>query len=808
MRSAEILPTVPCYTALINACAVAGSPSHAEYWFTRMIDAKVAPNVITYNAVLDSFGKVGDPEGAVRWQRIMQDSNLQPTELTFSSLISSAAKSRNKAAAVAHLEEMLTTSLQPNLVCFNAVIHACSRHGEEAKKWLAKLRECKLQPDEVTFTSLIDGCAKRSKPKQAAEWLRTMVVEELSPSVECYTAVIDSCASRGDIDQAAEWIEDMYDRQILPDAKAYNCVINAAAKASTSDQAVLWLDRMQNSSVPPTKVSYTAVIDACVKEGKLGLASSYFQRMMDEGSIPDMGDLSKADEHLQLAKSLDLVPDATCYNAFLAGCAQRGDLAKGASILEKMKEERVKPNLVSYNTMLKACRKAGDVSAALHWLQEIDSASLQRDMISWNCAIGACAAASPIASAKAEQLFRQFVESGLKPDGILLRTLTAAVGPERRRSKKTSLSRLLEMELAICADRRSLLRLRLQLAAECNDGMLCRKVILAVPAGLSLVADLTHYIYRYFKLEPIQPLAISVEGFGLLPAQRLEDVLRDGPDQKLQRPRRPFQRKLFRTEKTNYQHCLPALNIVKQKSVSTKPTRQKTRLQLNSGGWCDPSVKYRSFEVISYPDRRIERAPLPGEVIRYRLSHDGVLTDFQVAQCVGAGMAAGVSQVTLQSHGEMWSSPVESLRDVHLGTTSMVDHSAVKPIAQDMEEKRSRQLSTNDRITSPAPVLDKRKAEQLECAIRRQFEFYFGDVNYPRDNFLQSQADEEGWTPLRLVAKFNRVRELTFDFDLITSCLAKSFIVELSECKEYVRRTPTEKEGHMERIYFEEGVYL
>lgn len=106
---------------------------------------------------------------------------------------------------------------------------------------------------EVTFTSLIDGCAKRSKPKQAAEWLRTMVaevsgscckeatlflletfsdifrcllalesvqgsemffcfativseilllsnfqseVEELSPSVECYTAVIDS-RSRG-----------------------------------------------------------------------------------------------------------------------------------------------------------------------------------------------------------------------------------------------------------------------------------------------------------------------------------------------------------------------------------------------------------------------------------------------------------------------------------------------------------------------------------------------------------------------------------------------------------------------------------
>ncbi|CAJ1422821.1 unnamed protein product [Effrenium voratum] len=86
------------------------------------------------------------------------------------------------------------------------------------------------------------------------------------------------------------------------------------------------------------------------------------------------------------------------------------------------------------------------------------------------------------------------------------------------------------MALAVCpaSSSRSPLRLRLQLAAECDDGIVCRKVILAVPAGLSLVSDLMHYIYRHFRLQPVNPLAISVEGFCLLPAQRLEDVLRDG----------------------------------------------------------------------------------------------------------------------------------------------------------------------------------------------------------------------------------------------------------------------------------------
>ena len=50
-----------------------------------------------------------------------------------------------------------------------------------------------------------------------------------------------------------------------------------------------------------------------------------------------------------------------------------------------------------------------------------------------------------------------------------------------------------------------------------------RKVVLAVPGGgtfklrrglqgLDLVSDLIHYIYRYFQLQPIKPLAASVEG--------------------------------------------------------------------------------------------------------------------------------------------------------------------------------------------------------------------------------------------------------------------------------------------------------
>ncbi|CAK9047720.1 unnamed protein product [Durusdinium trenchii] len=319
------------------------------------------------------------------------------------------------------------------------------------------------------------------------------------------------------------------------------------------------------------------------------------------------------------------------------------------------------------------------------------------------------------------------------------------------------------MELSICptTERRSLLRLRLQLAAECDDGILCRKVVLAVPAGasldrkrgnghasqrkplagLSFVSDLMHYIYRYFQL-PLKPLAISVQGFGLLPAQRLEDVLRDG-DLIWVRPaqRRPSKQK-----------ALPQDHPVEHIPALEDPERKLTKSQASA----DLPEATGTFDAEQW--RQMARAPLPGEVIRYRLQDGENLTDPKVAVCIGAGIAAGLSQVTLQSGEDVFTTAVNALHDLYLAKVG-VEETVPTPAA----------------LPSRTNFPNKLKAEQLRCAIRRQFEFYFGDVNYPKDNFLRSQADDEGWTPLRLVSKFNRVRELTFDLDLIRSCLAPCF---------------------------------
>lgn len=86
------------------------------------------------------------------------------------------------------------------------------------------------------------------------------------------------------------------------------------------------------------------------------------------------------------------------------------------------------------------------------------------------------------------------------------------------------------------------------------------------------------------------------------------------------------------------------------------------------------------------------------------------------------------------------------------------------------------------------PEVAAERAQKLRAAVLDQMEHYFGDDNYHKDNFLRAQAFEEGWTSLKFVAKFNRMRELTRDLDLVRESLVNSAVVELSECGDWIRR--------------------
>lgn len=63
----------------------------------------------------------------------------------------------------------------------------------------------------------------------------------------------------------------------------------------------------------------------------------------------------------------------------------------------------------------------------------------------------------------------------------------------------------------------------------------------------------------------------------------------------------------------------------------------------------------------------------------------------------------------------------------------------------------------------------------LDRKIIRQIEFYFGDVNLPKDKFIQEKiTEDEGWVTLECLTTFNRLKMLSTDLDEIKNALKKS----------------------------------
>lgn len=84
-------------------------------------------------------------------------------------------------------------------------------------------------------------------------------------------------------------------------------------------------------------------------------------------------------------------------------------------------------------------------------------------------------------------------------------------------------------------------------------------------------------------------------------------------------------------------------------------------------------------------------------------------------------------------------------------------------------------------------------ANDLEQKIIKQIDYYFGDINLPRDKFLQEKIKEdEGWVPVEVLLTFKRLASLSEDPAVIAAAVEKSEskLVLVNEDKNKLRRNP------------------
>ncbi|GLG97852.1 La protein homolog [Gryllus bimaculatus] len=137
-------------------------------------------------------------------------------------------------------------------------------------------------------------------------------------------------------------------------------------------------------------------------------------------------------------------------------------------------------------------------------------------------------------------------------------------------------------------------------------------------------------------------------------------------------------------------------------------------------------------------------------------------------------------------------SPKKISNDIEMEEKSTAE---AEPVAIKTEDSKE---ASNAKTEDPTEVNnvkteDIKEASNLEKQIIRQIEYYFGDINLPRDKFLQDQIKlDDGWIPLEIMLKFQRLANLSKDLDVIVTAISKSDngLIEVSEDKKKIRRSP------------------
>lgn len=111
--------------------------------------------------------------------------------------------------------------------------------------------------------------------------------------------------------------------------------------------------------------------------------------------------------------------------------------------------------------------------------------------------------------------------------------------------------------------------------------------------------------------------------------------------------------------------------------------------------------------------------------------------------------------------------------------------------AKKSEEKTDAPVvEVNEEKSSNEPATEKASPELL-AKIKNQVEYYFGDVNLQRDKFLIEQIKlDEGWISMAIMLNFKMLNSMSKDVDVILKALETSDLIEVSEDKKNIRRSP------------------
>jgi len=364
-----IPPDRVAYSCLINAALECNNAEHAVTMLPAYRRAPLEPK--DYILFFRAYTAAGDHDGVVN---IFRELKSQTTTLMLNLLLLTFVNDKRPEEAFEYLNEAKQYEKSGNsrivdTVSYNTLIKgfAEAEKPERCFDVLQDMRSHGLEPDDVTFGSLLDVCIADNDINKAHTVIETLMNGDRPMDTVMCTLFIKGFVRVGNLTKALELYEHMKTHEdAQPDLVTYSVLVKALVESRNMERALLLVEDMVQAGHCPDDIILTHLLEGCRHIGNQPLGKKLFQDMLTRGVKPSEftlmtlvklnGRCGMLEEARQLIETWESHhgqrPTVIHYTCLMSGCLRAKDFQAAWDAYELMCKSGVAPDETTFATMI------------------------------------------------------------------------------------------------------------------------------------------------------------------------------------------------------------------------------------------------------------------------------------------------------------------------------------------------------------------------------------------------------------------------------------------------------------------------
>ncbi|XP_073026644.1 pentatricopeptide repeat-containing protein At2g20540-like [Primulina eburnea] len=234
-------------------------------------------NIVSWTGMISGYTKIRGYSEALDVFRRMQEEGVQPDWISLVAVLPACAQlGALELGKWIHFYAKKNGSLKKTCVS-NALIEMYSKCGSVNQAW--QLFSEMQRRDVISWSSMIAGLAQHGKAHEAIELFLKMQGEKVEPNEITFVSILSACGHAGLVDEGLKYFDTMRNNyRIEPGIEHYGCLVDLLGRTGNLDRALKVIYSMK---MKPDSAIWGSLLSSCRTHRNLEIAVIAVENLLE-----------------------------------------------------------------------------------------------------------------------------------------------------------------------------------------------------------------------------------------------------------------------------------------------------------------------------------------------------------------------------------------------------------------------------------------------------------------------------------------------------------------------------------------------